>query len=360
MSVRTARERAPPRRQGGIALLVAILLVALGTIIATAIAFDSTMTARRGIANLDFDQSIRVAEGAEALAAYGLREVRQSDSSRTIHPLQAWAQPVGPIEVFPGVMLDAQLEDLQGRFNLNWLVDRQTDAANPAAVLAFQRLLEMLDLEPKWALYMVDWIDYNTNPQPTEGAEDSVYLGQDPPYRTANLYITSPSELLALPGFGRERYQKLAPYVSALPPDTSLNVCTASALVLDAFMTQGRREFTDEASLAKNRQSANACFPTLQEFQQLVGSATTAQQARGIGGAGTPPAPSSTGAPGGPPGATGRPGTQAQVPFGQTSSYFRLASHVTLGTAEFNLYSLLWQDGNTGLVRPIQRTFIPD
>jgi hypothetical protein len=39
--------------------------------------------------------------------------------------------------------------------------------------------------------------------------------------------------LLALPGFGRENYLKIAPYVTALPYDNPLNVCTASGLVLD-------------------------------------------------------------------------------------------------------------------------------
>ncbi|HVO48053.1 MAG TPA: hypothetical protein VMT29_17160, partial [Steroidobacteraceae bacterium] len=42
------------------------------------------------------------------------------------------------------------------------------------------------------------------------------------------------------------------------------------------------------------------------------------------------------------------------------SSYFRLSSLVTIGTAEFNLYSLLYQDDNASLVRPILRTFSAD
>ena len=45
-------------RQRGIALLVAVLLVALGTIIAAAVAYENAMTARRGTATYAFDQSI--------------------------------------------------------------------------------------------------------------------------------------------------------------------------------------------------------------------------------------------------------------------------------------------------------------
>ena len=75
------RSGRPPARQRGIALLVAILLVALGTIIAASIAYENAMTARKGAAVLALDQSVLVGEAAEALAAYGLRAVWRSDKS---------------------------------------------------------------------------------------------------------------------------------------------------------------------------------------------------------------------------------------------------------------------------------------
>ena len=77
-----------------------------------------------------------------------------------------------------------------------------------------------------------------------QGEDDlTAYLGQNPPYLTANQYVTSASEILALPGFGHDNYAKLAPYITALPPGTALNVCTASGYVLDAFLPLGRQDF---------------------------------------------------------------------------------------------------------------------
>ncbi len=70
------------RRQHGLALLVAILFVALGTMIAAAVAYENAMTARRGVATYAFDQSILIAQAAEALAAYGLRQIVQSDPNQ--------------------------------------------------------------------------------------------------------------------------------------------------------------------------------------------------------------------------------------------------------------------------------------
>ena len=313
--------------QRGVALIVAILLVALGTILAAAVGYENAMTARRSTGTFAFDESLLIAQGAEALAAYGIRQFFQADPQHT-YIGQGWDKPVGPMEVVPGVMLEASLEDMQGRFNLNNLVknDGTPDAVN---VAAFTKLLELLGLETKWAPMLVDWIDADIVPQNIDGAEDSVYMGQTPPYRTPNRYITSTSELLALPGFGRDRYLLLAPYVTALPWKTTINVCTAKDKVLDAFLASGQTDFSSTAGqLDKNRAAGSGgCFPTLANFQAAF--------------------------------ADPKVWAQTQSKFGQTSVYFRLTSLITVGSAEFNLYSLMYRDA-TGAVRPIQRSFTPD
>jgi general secretion pathway protein K len=301
---------------------VAILLVALGTMIAATIAYENAMTARRGAATFALDESVLVAEAAESLAAFGLREVYRSDQSHT-YLGQGWDKPVGPVEVVPDVMLTASLEDMQGRFNINLLV-KPDGTADPVMVTAFEQLLANLGIEPKWAGYLVDWIDPDIVPSNPEGAEDSVYLGQTPPYRTPNMYVTSTSELLALPGFGRERYQKLAPFITALPYGTALNICTAPGAVLDMFIP-GRQEFgLDPEGLAKNRQAAGACFPSINDYKAAFGGA---QQPAGL--------------------------------FDTKSRYFKLTSYVTIGSTEFNLYSLLLQD-EQGQVRALLRSYTPD
>jgi general secretion pathway protein K len=331
---RRQRPRRLRRAQRGVALIVAILLVALGTIIAATVGYENAMAARRGTATFAFDQSIMIAEGAEALAAFGIRQFFQADPNN-VYRGQGWDKPVGPMEVVPGVMLEASLEDLQGRLNLNNLVQKD-GTPDPVYVPAFTKLLELVGLETKWAPMIVDWIDADIVPQPIDGAEDSVYMGQAPPYRTPNRYITSITELLALPGFGRDRYLALAPYIAALPKDTKINVCTARDKVLDAFLPAGQTEFSATAGqLDKNRTATTGgCFPTLANYQAALGT----------------PKP------------TGTSQANAASPiskFGQNSVYFRLTSFITIGGAEFNLYSLLYRDA-TGAVRPIQRSFAPD
>jgi len=311
------------RHQRGIALITAILLVALATILAATIGYENAMTARRGTASFAFDQSLEVAKAAEAIGAYALRATRQLNHNTT-YPAQAWSTPYGPVDLVPGVTLEAWLEDTQGRFNLNNLVNAD-GSTNPDGVQVFENLLTALGLEPKWAQMMADWIDSDTMPNSPDGAEDSVYLSQTPPYRTANMLITTPSEILALPGFGRDRYLKLEPFVAALPQGTLVNLCSARAEVLDALGPAGTTNFSNAANLAKNR--AQDCFPTKQDFDALFSDPVAKQKADGM------------------------------VTF--ISNYFTLTSIVTIGTTQFALYSLLHQEPDMR-VRSIQRSFTAD
>ena len=320
-----------PRHQRGVALLVAILLVAVGTILAATIAFQSAMAARRGTASMSFDESVLVAEGAEALAAYSLREdvLRQNNTDALNDD---WARPFDPTEIAPGVVLTASVEDLQGRFNLNSLIakDGGVGHIDPDALAVFQRLLAMVDLEPSWADKIADWIDRNDMPE-ADGMEDSGTTTQDPPYRVANTFITSTSELLALPGFGRERYLKLARHVVALPPEAKINTCTASPFLLDALVGPDYRYYSIHDTLTEDRKSG--CVPLLRDFTTVADSGPDA----------------------------GKPLLATRLTrLDQKSKYFRLTSLITIGDADFTLYSLLERDPDKKTVRVLQRSFTPD
>jgi general secretion pathway protein K len=315
-----------PGRQRGIALLTAIMLVALGTILAATIGYQNAMTARRGQAIFAFDQSLLIAEAGEAIAAYALRETRKMDAQH-VYPGQPWSMPYGPVEVIPGVMLLAQLEDMQGRFNLNSLV-KVNGTTDDDAVIMFQKLLQLVGLETKWAPMIADWIDADQIADGPDGAEDGTYLSQVPPYRTANAQITSPSELLALPGFGRDRYLRIAPYVTALPRNVGINLCSASGPVLDALGPEGQTQYSLMTPQQLQMERQNGCFPTLTDF-----NASFSGNAPALG--------------------------KVQNRIGMVSNYFRLTSVISVGTMRFALYSLLHQEGDLR-TRPIQRSFTSD
>jgi general secretion pathway protein K len=321
------------QKQGGVALLAAILLVAVATVLAATIAFQSAMAARRGAASMTFEQSALIAQGAEALAAYFLRE----DGNGKRDDLgEAWAKPFGPQEIFPGVVLTAYLTDLQGRFNLNSLV-LDNGKVDQDAMEIFRQLLQRLELEPKWANEIADWIDEDGDSQLVDGLEDNGTTTQEPPYRTANTVITSASELLALPGFGRERYLKLAPYVAALPPGTTVNVCTARPQLLEAIVGPTFQRWSKMPDFEELRQKG--CGATKDQVEDDLNLNADGIDPQLI------------------------PSRKERIE--ETASYFRLTSIVTIGGNEFALYSLLQREraqGNEGptKIRVLQRSFTPD
>jgi general secretion pathway protein K len=324
------------KTQSGVALLAAILLVAVATILAAGIAFKSAMAARRGAASLSFDETVLVAQGAEALAAYFLR----ADGGDSDNPTEMWANPLMPLEITPGVVLAASVEDLQGRFNLNSLIYNDVETTDSYALEAFQNLLKLVGVEPEWAEKISDWIDKDPQTNGPNGLEDDGTTGESPPYRTANTWITSTSELLALPGFGRERYLKIAPYVAALPPGVPLNICTASPVVLDAMVGPDfRQQSNDDPKNFADLRNQKRCFPDLVSYLETVRLNQSSIPGIDL--------------------------VKIDAHFDDQSRYFRLTSLVTLGGADFALYSLLQRPapeghGPPGKIRVLQRSFTPD
>ena len=108
-------------RQRGVALITAIVVVAIATVLAVRIGTRAALDLRRTAGLVALDQGWHVALGAEAWAAEVLSD-DYDDDPETDHLGEAWAQPLPPLPVDGGEVRGA-LEDMQGRFNLNNLVN---------------------------------------------------------------------------------------------------------------------------------------------------------------------------------------------------------------------------------------------
>jgi general secretion pathway protein K len=215
--------------QRGVALVMAIIVVAIGTMIAVNLIWRGTLDLRRTESALAADQGLMYVQGAEAWAADILRQ-DLVDSPESDHLGEQWAIELPPLPVDGGA-ITGRLEDLQGRFNLNNLVGADGKESTLAR-RQFERLLVSVEADPALAGAVIDWLDPDTELRFPSGGEDVVYSDGDPPYRTANSMITSTSELMAIAGFDRDTYRRLAPYITVLPQGTKLNVNTASDVVL--------------------------------------------------------------------------------------------------------------------------------
>lgn len=225
--------------QRGVALITALLVIALVTAAAVAMASRQQLDIRRTANTLQRDQAYVYAMGAEVMA----RAVLAKDDPQTDHKAEHWGES-GTAIPFEGGLLTGTLEDIQGRFNLNNVV--KNGVASPQDVERLKRLLLILkgrsasdpDKDvwknaeaPDLANAVLDWIDADSNVSPG-GAEDSDYLQAERPYRAANAPMAATSELLLVRGFTAAIYREVAPYVTALPEYTKINVNTAKLEVL--------------------------------------------------------------------------------------------------------------------------------
>lgn len=315
-------------RQRGVALLVAIVIFAIATTVAAAITYNKTMTARRAAATFTVEQALQAGMAAEALASIALEDAA---SKPTIDLSQDWAQVLDPLEIpDTGIWIQSKVEDLSGRFNINSLIYQDQTGQfvqDTHQWEIFVRLLGDLKIDSRYADLLEDWIDPNNNPGANGGGEDTLYLTQTPAYRPPNTFVFHTSELLALPGFGAENYRKLAPFITALPTGTKLNVCTASGLVLDATRNDPIGNQSEYAELPleivkQNREKG--CWPRMNAVFSVLSNPALQ--------------------------------TTVQSRIVETSSWFQLRTNIRIGTAEFVLYSLMYVDGNKKL-RTMQRTF---
>jgi general secretion pathway protein K len=316
-------------RQRGIALLIALVVLAIAATLSTAMIWDRELDIRRFANIKQGDQALEYALGAEAWAEQILRRDQQSNRNNT-NLTQDWAMQLPPLPV-EGGSITGNLEDLQGLFNVNNLASSNAAQAS-AVLLQFQRLLISLNLDPEIANAVHDWVNAGDQPSIPGGAKDDFYTQLAPPYLTAEQPMTSISELLLVKGVTPQVYSVLLPYVCALPlqPPGSqagtianalqININTAPAPVI-ASLNTGISISTAEGVIQTRQQQP------FQDSSQLLPLLNIS-------------------------------GIAPNLPhLVLTSNYFRLTATVKIGTTEITLYSLLYRDSNNGDTIAIRRTF---
>ncbi|ABI57726.1 type II secretion system minor pseudopilin GspK [Alkalilimnicola ehrlichii MLHE-1] len=197
------------RRQRGVALITALLVVALATIATVAMTTRQHLDIRRTGNLLEHDQAYWHAASGEALAAQALRLLADNPDA------VPWEDCRTPPVVVPldGQAVQVVAEDLHCRFNLNNLADPEDEASAET----FLRLLEDVAadhglgaVDPDGVLAALrDWMDPEVH--------DPWYAGQQPPYSNPGTRLATASELALVRGVTPELFQALRPYVTAVP-----------------------------------------------------------------------------------------------------------------------------------------------
>jgi len=301
----------------GVALITAMLIAALAGSLAAGLSWDNALDVRRTMVMLYRDQAIQVAVGSEGWVRAILRD--DAAQSETDHLDEVWATdiPALPIdsEAVQG-QIWGNIEDLQGRFNVNNLID-STGEVNEPFFEQYERLLDVLGLDPALAGATVDWLDPDQQETIPDGAEDPIYTGYTPAYRTADRPIANITELAAVNGMDPVSFEILLPHVIALPEATGINVNTATLEVLQSLGPN--IDLSTAEGLIQAREGGG--FADVSgTFAPLVAQ------------------------------------DLAQQGFGDTSEYFQLKAVVQIDTVRVSLFTVLHRNASNGAVTPILRS----
>lgn len=322
------------KHQSGLALISVLLIFAIVAVLATAMIERQSLDIQRS-ANLQAQQQARAyTSGIEYAVRSGLQLDFEADKA-VDHLLEEWAIPrTYPLQ--PGIA-EIQIFDAQARFNLNSL--HKTASNRSAQTQRFKNLLAELGLEEIIAERTQQFID-------DESMVDNDYLNAEPAYRASYALFKHPSELLLVEGVDALTYQKLIPYVSALPVGATLNVNTASNKVMAALTT--RWSMSDADRVIGNR--GDKGFASVDDFWGLaeVSEFTEANNANGLNSNGSTTDSSTT-----------DPAKEQwdKADFSVNSQYFEVFSKVTLADRIATVEMLIYRNAETGKMRTYYRDY---
>ncbi len=234
-------------QQSGVAVITAVLILALATTAAVAIAAEYQLNMRRSDNAFSSSQAWAYAKGAEQWTMAILAR-DQEDNTYDGFDEPWWNNNQSTTFPLPNGYIEGKIEDAQGKLNVNSLMDG--NAINPVMRRRIEQLFVVLEIEPSLVEAIIDWIDGDRTFAGPNGAEYDIYQGLEDPYLPADQPMNDISELRMIHGFSQEIYDKVSPHLTALPSNIVLNLNTASAEVLaslDPNLTiQVSKEMVDE------------------------------------------------------------------------------------------------------------------
>jgi general secretion pathway protein K len=269
------------RKQKGVAIISALLVVALSAIIVSGLLWRQEVQIRRIENQRLLAQAQWIARSALDWTRLILRS--EADSAPTVTYLGGvWGVPIaktrlsdflgqiGEVRAQQGAStyLSGSIEDAQAKFNLRNLVSTPTPGLltiNVEEIASFQRLLILLGLDGSLAKTVALQLraglaqsatrfqtqsttaTANTNPQGVLAAiaqgggtgggnftNDPGLADADSNAPVAPLQMINVESLLDVPGFTPEAVEKLRAFVTVLPTTTSVNMNTATPEVIAA------------------------------------------------------------------------------------------------------------------------------
>jgi len=308
------------KHQSGVALVTAILIVALASVLAATLLKRLNLDISRTQNIIQNEQAYLYTLGSEIIATAVLAQDAKDSKHDSLDEYWAMQLPPNPVE---GGHISGTLEDLQGKFNLNNLSKVINSKHQQSDLALFQRLLVKLELDKDLANAVVDWLDEDVQSSIPGGAENDYYIGLEKPYRAGNTLLASPSELRQIKGFEKDKiYSTLLPYISTLPVATSININTAPEEVLKSLSAKLKDDDVDKIieRLATDTEdlSNSEPFEDISDFESFMRQNTSIKDFKAEN-------------------------------MGVSTNYFLLTSIAEIGRGRVTLYSIIQRDDENAL-----------
>lgn len=270
-------------KQRGTAIITALFIMALVVIAATTIALRLEL-------NISHTE-LSVSSNQMAVARQSAIEWSRLELAKIIND-KSVSTPVEPLEfneTIDSIAINAEIIDAQQRFNIN-LLQRTSqnfqDAKNEPIMIAFQRLIQSVDkrvtkeraqtIAFQIANEMRAANPYaNRMPKVLERFKSIKFienLERDVSSRTSRSYASlyhpavSISEIRSVRGVNQSLFNKLKPYLVALPSMTPININTAPLPIINMLHDQLTLESTQ---LLINERNSKRPFKNINEFLAL-------------------------------------------------------------------------------------------
>jgi general secretion pathway protein K len=267
---------APPDRQRGVAVIIALLLTTLAITIVASLFWQQQVQVR-SIENQRLQlQKQWILRGALDWASLILREDAKYSGVDSLD--EPWATPLAETRLdqyveedsakgdIADATLSGNISDAQARYNLTNLCINGN--INPVEVAVFRKLLENAKLDPALAQATANTMAA-AQVKPTADA----VIGEEQSV-PQHMNLTWVDDLLSVPGFTPNIVYKLRNFVIFLPRVTPVNVNTAPAEVLAARIEA--LTLSDATALVEKRNTAN--FRDIGDFSNRL-------QGKALGGA---------------------------------------------------------------------------
>ena len=246
------------KSQKGVALLMAMLVVTLASVVAVSLVHEQSLSIRKTAHIQGNEVSLMYALGLEDYARLILK--KDLEESKVDDLSEDWAIGIPGLPI-QGGFLAGSLQDAQSLININSIAQKETEDR-------LRSLCNNLEIEADFIPALKDWVDADLDTIDADGAEDDYYTGLEVPYRTGNRKLSDISELLLIKNMDFEKFEELKPFLTVLPAETDLNLNTIPAEIylaidnnLDADKFETEREKDPFTSLEDYKKRMDHTLP---------------------------------------------------------------------------------------------------